>query len=150
MDHIHSNQAFTQQIDHSLNDRALIVTSGNRQTYTTDNHDSIKSKNRQYSKRFYDGHALAITTQYGGVRFPAPKSILGSNDRGVALRQTLAHRRLWQRLNAPRPYMNHPAYIRYTNRSRRDTGKTGEVIWNDASEQAFQNGTFKFLSFSMC
>lgn len=113
----------------------LSVTSGNAQSFLPSGKQECNSRSSMQAAGRKSRH-----------HYPTPKTTLPSNDRRVNLRQKLNARRLKKRVRHAQIYLLHQKFLDFKTRARKDViKKTGEIIWDDETEAAFQNGTV-FLS----
>lgn len=144
MEHWHTSTAAPYQRepgDLSLTSRVLTSSSGNIQSYNPDSKDGIENQDPL-------GVTRAEPWLKQEVQYPIPKVKLGSNDAHAENLAHLQHRRhnyrekffRRRRVDAERPYLQHPKYLQYRARQRCDTGPDGKPVWDDRIEDAFQNG----------
>ena len=125
---------------------ALTTTSGNTKSYALESKDGIENQAPTA------GHPLPGSVNSESI-YPPPDRTLGSNDHqhAAGLHRLEARRRRHDaRLDGrgrgfARSYLQHPEYIKYRSRARRDVGKDGKAVWDDGLEEAFQNGEEVYL-----
>lgn len=141
MEHWHSARILPHQSQDENERQILVATSGNAQSQGVEVKDGVENQDPV-------SQAPDLSqSQKPESLYPAPILTLRSNDRGQdGLRRLEARRRrrddrYRRRLGDPRmPYLEHPKYLNYRARPRRDTGSDGKPVWDDRIEEAFQNG----------
>jgi transcriptional enhancer factor len=125
--------------------RVLTSSSGNVQTYHPDSKDGLENQDPLGLAARPEAWAKQLDVQY-----PIPKVKLGSNDAHTdnlahlnSRRQSYRPEKYFRRKHdiSDRPYLRHPKYLQYRARQRCDTGPDGKPVWDDRTEDAFQNGT---------
>ena len=129
--------------------RALEVTSGNAQSYALDIKEGIENQVPDNSQAF-----TQHLTKTSPCPYPALPTTHVNLDHHQTVRLKLDSRKQRREVGSTRglpfragthlerPYLKDPRYIEYRLRQRRDTGADGNPVWDDATEEAFQEGKF--------
>ena len=136
MEHWQSASILTERTT-EVQRRALATTTGNVQSYAYTCKDGIENHDSMLQSQ----HLTSKPEAHYSTTIPT----LGSNDLPQdSLRRLQARRRRRengrQGPDLSRPYLDHPKYLNYRARPRRDTGDDGKAKWDDRMEEAFQNG----------
>ncbi len=119
--------------------RILASTSGNARTYALDTKEGAENRNPANNDPLLPTLPKTIPSQYPAGPILSSNSLQASLQRLHARRQRreYAHRYL---AGPPRPYLERKKYIDYRNRQRQDTGLDGKPVWDNFTEDAFQEG----------